>query len=99
MNTRRKLLIALGRLLVAAPLAAIAQQARRVYRIGYISAQNGPGVSAETFRRELRALGYVEGQNLSIEYRWAARGDRLAKLAAELVALKPDLIVSLTHAV
>jgi len=59
---------------LAAPLAAGAQQSARIYRIGYL----GPGPGSElppaldAFREQLRQLGYVEGQNLAIEYRWAA---------------------------
>ncbi|MGH7772698.1 MAG: ABC transporter substrate-binding protein, partial [Candidatus Binatia bacterium] len=65
-------------------------------RIGYLSAgPSGPSPNIEGFREGLRALGYVEGQNIAIEYRYAAgRDDRLADLAAELVRLKVDLIVT-----
>jgi putative ABC transport system substrate-binding protein len=80
-------------------MPAGAQQARSVHRIGYISSGTGPVASTETFRQALRELGYVEGQNLIIEYRWVGRGDRAAALTAELVGLNPNLIVSLTHAI
>jgi len=85
--------------LIAAPLAGQAQQARKVYRLGYISPGSGPDAFTETFREGLRELGDVEGQNLVIEYRWTGLGEPLAKLAAELVGLKPDLIVSVSHRV
>jgi ABC-type uncharacterized transport system substrate-binding protein len=84
--------------LLAAPLAAEAQQVgKRVPRIGYL---DGGSISAnsvriEAFRRGLRELGYVEGQNISIEWRSAeGRADRLPGLAAELVRLKVDVIVT-----
>jgi putative ABC transport system substrate-binding protein len=70
-----------------------------VYRIGFISPGSGPDALTETFRQGLREFGYVEGQNLVSEYRGTALGEPLAKLAAELVALKPDLIVSVSHRV
>src|SRR5262245_16962739 len=95
---RRELLIALAALALAAPRPAMAQQPRSSYRIGYISSGTGPGEFSETFRQGMRDLGYVEGQNLLIEYRWTGRG-RLPDLVAQLVELKPDVIVSVTHAV
>jgi putative tryptophan/tyrosine transport system substrate-binding protein len=91
------LTLALG--LLVAPLAAKAQPPGKVYRIGYIAPGTGPSVLTETFRQGLRDLGYVEGQNLVIEYRWTARGDRLSELMGELVGLKPDLIVTVSHRV
>jgi ABC-type uncharacterized transport system substrate-binding protein len=92
---RRDFLIAAGALL-AAPLAAEAQQAAKVARIGYLSTNlaalpNRP----EAFRQGLRDLGYVEGRNLVIEYRYAeGKVEQLPALAAELVALKVDVIVA-----
>jgi putative tryptophan/tyrosine transport system substrate-binding protein len=83
--------------LLAAQLAAEAQQAGQVYRIGYLSASSdtsNPRVR-EAFRQGLRELGWVEGQNIIIEYRWAdGRFDRLPDLAAELVRLKVDVLVA-----
>lgn len=80
-----------------APLAAETQPAGRVYRIGFL-AGGSPGPSApnvEQFLQGLRELGYTEGQNLAIEYRWAeGKLDRLPELAADLVRLKVDLIVA-----
>ena len=83
--------------LLAAPLAAQAQSAVKVYRIGYLS--SGSGTSnpriLEAFRQGLRELGWVEGQNIAIEYRWAdGRLDRLAYLAAELIRLNVDVLVA-----
>src|SRR6266487_2075050 len=84
--------------LLAMPLAAEAQTAGRIWRIGYL----GPAVAAANrsevaFRQGLRDLGYVEGSNLVFEYRSAeGKVERLPALAAELVALKVDVIVAPT---
>ena len=92
---RRRFLIAAGALL-AAPLAAEAQQAAKVARIGYLS----PNLAAsphlrDAFLQGLRDLGYVEGRNVVIEYRDAeGKLERLPALAAELVALKVDVILA-----
>ena len=93
---RRSLMLLLGGALIANPLAARAQQkAMRV--IGYLgssSASLEPHY-VEAFRQKLRELGHVEGENLTIEYRWAeGQDDRLPELAAELVRLQPDVIVT-----
>ena len=88
-------LLALG--VTAAPLAAEAQQAGKVYRIGYLSAPTRASVenALQAFLRALRELGWVEGQNLIIEYRWAEGNvERLPDLAAELVRRKVDVIVA-----
>ncbi len=80
-----------------APLTAEAQQAGKVYRIGYLSAPTRASVEQglQAFLRALRELGWIEGQNLIIEYRWADGNiERLPSLAAELVTLKVDLIVA-----
>lgn len=83
--------------LLAAPLVADAQPSGRPHRIGFL-AGGSPGPSAanvEQFRQGLRELGYIEGQNIVIEYRWAeGKPDRLPELAADLVRLKLDLIVA-----
>jgi putative ABC transport system substrate-binding protein len=83
--------------LLTAPLAAEAQQATKVYRVGRLS----PGSPLlvphlwEVFRQGLRELGYVEGQNLIIEYRYAeGHEERLRDLAAELVQLPVNVIVA-----
>ena len=90
---RRQFLIAAGALL-AAPLAAEAQQAAKVARIGYLSPNlaSSPRLR-DAFLQGLRDLGYVEGRNVVIEYRDAeGKLERLPALAAELVALKVDVI-------
>jgi putative ABC transport system substrate-binding protein len=94
---RRMFLGTLAGGLLAAPLAAGAQQAGKVYRIGYLAPDSGPSLSSEAFRQGLRDLGWVEGRNIVIEYRWAGgRRERLADLATELVQLKVDIILGST---
>jgi putative tryptophan/tyrosine transport system substrate-binding protein len=83
--------------LLVAPVAARAQQAGKVYRIGILeaipAAQNA--VNLDALRKGLRDLGYVEGRNLIIEYRSAdGRAERFPDLASELVRLKVDLVVT-----
>src|SRR5215470_9271184 len=75
---------------------AAAQQPKKIPRIGYLSSVDPATEStrSEPFRLSLRELGYLEGQNIAIEYRYAGgKRDRAAELAAELVRLKVDLIV------
>jgi putative ABC transport system substrate-binding protein len=82
--------------LLAAPLAAGAQQSGKLVRIGYMVVNAVPD-RAEAFRQGLRDLGYVEGHNIVIEYRDAeGRPERLPTLAAELVALQVHVIVAPT---
>jgi putative ABC transport system substrate-binding protein len=88
--------LALGMLLV--PLTADAQQAGKVARIGFLGAGSPSDMSSprlDVFRQGLRELGWVEGQNIVIDYRFAeGRVERLPDLAAELVRLKVDIIVA-----
>ena len=84
--------------------AAQAQQPKKVPRIGYLSPGDPASEStrSEAIRLALRELGYIEGQNIAIEYRYAeGKRDRLPELAAELVRLKVDIIVVAggTHAI
>jgi putative ABC transport system substrate-binding protein len=83
--------------LLAAPRAARAQSADRVYRIGLLEVTDA-GLNAanlDAFRRALGDLGYIEGQHFALEYRSAdGRAERLPDLAAELVQLRVDLIVA-----
>ena len=83
---------------IVAPLAAGAQLAGKVYRIGYLFESNLPdplSAPLEAFEGALREMGYVEGSNLVVERRFAAfKYDRLPELAADLVRLKPDVIVT-----
>ena len=88
-------------LLVAVVLAlglpAEAQQSKKVPRIGYLGFDSSLDSSDEAFRQGLRELGYIEGRNIAIEYRFANRSlDRLARLAVELVNLKVDIVVTTT---
>jgi ABC-type uncharacterized transport system substrate-binding protein len=79
----------------AAPLAVEGQQARKVPVIGYLIERSGPTAFDEAFRLGLRELGYSEGRNIVVEYRWAdGKSERLPTLAAELVKLKVDVIVT-----
>jgi putative ABC transport system substrate-binding protein len=83
--------------LVTCSTATAADPATRVYKVGFLGQTSGADLSRQTgaLRQGLRDLGYEEGRNLAIEYRWAERKlDRLPSLAAELVALKVDIIVT-----
>lgn len=90
-------MVFLGGLAVVLPVSTRAQQKDRIYRIGYLSAPTRESVrrTLDSFLQKLRVLGWVDGANLSIEYRWAD-GDiaRLPQLAAELVQSNVDLIVA-----
>jgi putative ABC transport system substrate-binding protein len=84
-------------LLFAASPFAEAQQPRKLHRIGYISGRSGPGPLDEVFKTALRDLGYADGQNVNIVYRWAEEKlDRLPALVVELVQRKVDVIVTET---
>jgi putative ABC transport system substrate-binding protein len=93
---RREFIGTLAGSLVAAPLAAEAQQAAKIARIGFLALNLAASPHLqEAFRQGLRDLGYVEGRNVVIEYRGAeGKLERLPALAAELVALKVDVIVA-----
>lgn len=100
MNKRRKLVIALGAGALAAPFGSFAQQQGKVWHIGFL-AMRSPATSNRTkvtygaFLRGMRELGYVDGKNLIIEWRFAdGKDERLPGLAAELVQLKVDVIVA-----
>ncbi|MBI3374115.1 MAG: ABC transporter substrate-binding protein [Betaproteobacteria bacterium] len=86
--------------MLAAPLRSFAQQpAAKMHRIGFLGPTSAAGIEKrlEGLRVGLREFGYVEGKNLVVEFRWAeGKYDRLPELAAELVRLKVELIV--THA-
>jgi putative tryptophan/tyrosine transport system substrate-binding protein len=94
---RREFITLLGGAAVAWPLAARAQQRRKLFRIGYLGISS-PSLEphyVEAFRQKLRELGHVDGESIAIEYRWAEGQDsRLPKLAGELVRLKSDVIVT-----
>ena len=84
--------------LLAAPAAILAQPATRVYRLGVLFLGGGSGGrDMATIRTRLVDLGYVEGRNLVIESRYAGgQSERLPALAAELAALNPDVIMTIT---
>ena len=94
---RRAVIWLLATILLTTAPAAAAQQPKKVPRIGYLSGVSPSAISdrTEAFRQGLRELGYVEGKNIVIEYRWAeGRVDRLPDLATELVRLKVEVIVT-----
>jgi putative ABC transport system substrate-binding protein len=94
---RRVLLAAFALSLLVGVPGAQAQRTGSVYRIGFLGSTSLSGYAnqVEAFRRGLRDLGYLEGKNLVIEFRWAeGKYDRLPELAAELVRLKPDVLVT-----
>ena len=94
MVTRRAFIGTLAGSLLAAPLAAEAQPRPKTARIGFLSLSPGPTYTMD-ISPGLRELGWIEGQNIAVEYRWAAnREDQLPTLAAELVRLKVDVIVT-----
>ena len=93
------LIVTCGIGLLLTPLVVAAQQPGKVYRIGFLGAGSPPPPSAPTtmrdvFQQRLQELGWREGQNIVVEYRWAeGRFERLPALATELVQLKVDLIL------
>jgi putative ABC transport system substrate-binding protein len=92
------LLVTLALSLLVAPLAAAAEQPGKLYRIGWLSAgppPPDPTPGMQAFQQALRDLGYVEGHNLVMEYRYAAgSAERLREVAAELVRLPVDVLVA-----
>src|SRR5215470_3416843 len=99
MIDRRAFITMVSGSIVAAPLAVEAQQPGKVPRVGFLN----PGSASDplrqrrldAFRQALRELGYVEGQNIAIEPRWAeGKYDRYPALAADLIRLNVDVIVA-----
>src|SRR5262245_7724626 len=94
---RRELLVILGAA-AAWSLGARAQQQAKVWRVGFLAIPQRPAALASSrygaFARGMRELGYVEGDNLVIEYRFAdGKAERLSNMVAELLELKPDVLV------
>jgi putative tryptophan/tyrosine transport system substrate-binding protein len=91
---RRQFIKLAGGAAVAWPMAARAQQSAKVWRIGYLGF--GPASSwtsqVEALRTGLRDLGYIDGKNMTIEFRWADRADQTFDLAAQLVRMNVDVI-------
>src|SRR5262245_56081747 len=81
--------------MLAFAVMAEAQQPTKIPRIGYLEpgTASGNAVLLDGFRQELSKLGWIEGKNITVEYRFAEQNERLPELAADLVRLKVDLIV------
>ena len=80
--------------LLAAPLAAEAQQAGKIWRVGVLITSTSPQMD-DAFRKGLRDLGWIEGQNIALEYRYSeGRPERLLDMAADLVRFNVDVIVA-----
>src|SRR5262245_44317628 len=97
MNKRKLGSFALCAMLFALCQSAEAQQPGKIFRIGFLDPTNASdnAVRLEGIRQELRKLGWIEGKNIAFEYRFAEqKPERVAELAAELVRLKVDLIVT-----
>src|SRR3954468_15280701 len=94
---RRHFITLVGGMAAAWPLILYAQPPGRMARIGFLgsSSATGSAKSVEALRTGLRDLGYVEGKNVAIEFRWAeGRYERLSDLVAELIGLNVDIIVT-----
>jgi putative ABC transport system substrate-binding protein len=100
MRSRSALLITLAFALLAAPLAAEGQQGERVRRIAvlmHLPESDREGQDRfDAFRRELRRLGWIDGQNMKLDTRWGASDSDRRRHAAELVALAPDVVLAST---
>jgi putative ABC transport system substrate-binding protein len=97
MSSRREFISLLGGAAALWPLAAGAQQSRRVPTIGFLGSSTASAVNpwVAAFVQRLRELGWIEGRTVAIEYRWAAgRNERFAEIAVEFVRLKVDVIVT-----
>jgi putative ABC transport system substrate-binding protein len=98
MNNRRKLVIALGAGALIAPLGSFAQQQSKVWRVGFLALRRPVALDSDAFGafpQGMRELGYVEGKNLVIEWRFAdSKMERLPGLAVELAQMKVDIIVT-----
>ena len=94
--TKKIILLALCSLFLIPWSAVEAHQAGKIFRIGFLDRSTpGSAVYVDAFRQELSKLGWIEGKNIIIEYRFAeGKTDRLPELAAELIRLKVDLIVT-----
>jgi putative ABC transport system substrate-binding protein len=91
---RREFIVLLGGAAAAWPLAARAQQPPKIYHLGYLAPARIEHL-IEALQAGLREFGYVEGRNLAIEYRFGSQPETLDALAAELVQLSPDVILTL----
>src|SRR6516162_9971214 len=101
---RREFIAILGGSAIAWPLAANAQQPPGRKRVGivmgYVESDPNGQLQVAAFRRQLQSLGWVEGTNLALDFRFAADdGDRIRAAATELLALRPDVMVSNSNVV
>ena len=97
MTSRRQFISLLGGAAAAWPMAAWGQQAGKLPTIGFLSTSTSTAWSQWTpaFVQRLRELGWIDGRNVAIEYRWAeGKDERYAEMASELVRLKVDVIVT-----
>jgi putative ABC transport system substrate-binding protein len=98
---RREFITALGRAAASWPLAAGAQQAGRVRRIGVLMGgdENDPLLKLQlsAFIQSLAGLGWTDGRNVRMDLRWATDIDRIRALAQELVGLQPDIILTTSN--
>src|SRR5262245_23303283 len=95
--TRRQLITLLGGAAAAWPLAARAQQSRKLLTIGFLGASTASveRASTDAFGQRLRELGWIENRTVAVEYRWAeGRDERFAEIAAEFVRLQVDVILT-----
>jgi putative tryptophan/tyrosine transport system substrate-binding protein len=95
--TRRQFITLLGGAAAVWPLAARAQQAGKVHRIGFLGSATAAGSAkaVESLRTGLRELGYVDGTNIGFEFRWAEGNyDRFPQLVAELIATNVDVLIT-----
>jgi putative tryptophan/tyrosine transport system substrate-binding protein len=92
---RREFLTLLGGAPAAWPIAARAQQTPKLPTIGFFGGSTPQSLPIAVFVRRLRELGWIDGRNIAIEFRWAeGRGERFAEIATEFVRLKVDVIVT-----
>src|ERR1700675_2800084 len=97
MNRRRSIIAVVAIGAAVGPLASFAQQQRKVARIGFLTLSSASlsSTTTDAFLKGMRELGYVEGRNLVVEWRFAdGQAERLPGMAAELVQLKVDVIVA-----
>ena len=96
---RREFITLVGGATFVWPLATSAQTQPKIPRVGFVFGSTPTSVKhdIEVFRQGLRELGYVEGQTIVLELRWAeGRAERMPELMAELVGLKVDVLVALS---